>query len=372
MVTIERISDFSDFIKLETCWNSILKQSEVDIPFLTFEWLSCWWKSYGANSELFVLVIKEDQEIIGFAPLMKTRTKLRCFNVRAIEFIANFHSNRCGFILTKNKSSAIDAILVYLGRQSKEYDLLVLNLIEENSSTDLGLQTSLRNKDYRYLRINSSTSPFLAINTVWDSFFSTLPKGFRKEISYRKRLIAKNQSVSFVEYYQDNIFEALRNLLSVSRSTWQYNNGTAIASEASNINFYCRLAQLAAKKSWLNISFLNTDSGPVAFEFKLIFNRTTYLLKMGFNAAYSRFSPGVILLEHAIKNAFGNGSKEFDFLGESDQYKLQWTSQLRFHKKYWIFSSSLTGSLLYIFEVYIVQKAKLLKFYLKNFSLMRH
>ena len=69
MISVEKISQESEFSNLQTTWNNLLKQSDADNPFLTWEWLYSWWKFYGDKSELMILVVREDDKTVALAPL---------------------------------------------------------------------------------------------------------------------------------------------------------------------------------------------------------------------------------------------------------------------------------------------------------------
>ena len=75
MLEIEIIEDFDRFLELEPVWNKTLTKSDIDIPFLTFEWFECWWRWYENDNALFIILVKEGEEILGIAPLMIKRIK---------------------------------------------------------------------------------------------------------------------------------------------------------------------------------------------------------------------------------------------------------------------------------------------------------
>ena len=100
MMKVKVIDSFDGFQKLEPIWNDLLCRSDIDIPFMTFEWFSCWWQAFTGEEKPFILLVKENGRIVGIAPLMETKIRYRKFlQVKAITFIANKHTSRAGLIL---------------------------------------------------------------------------------------------------------------------------------------------------------------------------------------------------------------------------------------------------------------------------------
>ena len=69
IIKIREISDYSDFSKMADSWNTLLASSNHSI-FATWEWQSIWWKHFGNNRKLKILIAEENNETIGIAPLM--------------------------------------------------------------------------------------------------------------------------------------------------------------------------------------------------------------------------------------------------------------------------------------------------------------
>ena len=69
---VRLIDNTEDFSKLQRYWNDVLEKSSADFLFMTFEWSSSWWGSFGRDKHLFVLAANKRDEgtPVGMAPLM--------------------------------------------------------------------------------------------------------------------------------------------------------------------------------------------------------------------------------------------------------------------------------------------------------------
>jgi CelD/BcsL family acetyltransferase involved in cellulose biosynthesis len=70
------------------------------------------------------------------------------------------------------------------------------------------------------------------------------------------------------------------------------------------------------------------DGRAVAFNYSIVLSGTVHVLKVGFDPEFRRFGPGTILTREAIARACEQGMRRYDFLGDEDAYKLDWTSEV--------------------------------------------
>jgi CelD/BcsL family acetyltransferase involved in cellulose biosynthesis len=123
--------------------------------------------------------------------------------------------------------------------------------------------------------------------------------------------------------------ESLDDLLgegfAVEASSWKGAGGTAITSQDSTRSFYRGVAQWAASLGWLRLAFLRLDGRAIAFQFDLEVDGTYYSLKIGFDPAYERFSPGKLLAYAMVSRAVASGLGRYELLGTDEAWKYRWT-----------------------------------------------
>lgn len=339
-------------------WDNLLAQSDVDFPFLTFEWLDCWWKSYSKGRELLVLLIKDKNEIIGIAPLMRTRIKFRGVSVNAVTFIANYHSNRSGFILLRRKEEAARTILSFLIKSNIRFDLLCLDFIVKDSDTDKALMTVTEEEKIKNFKKIGNVSPYIQINCNWEEYLSGRSKNFRNKLRNTNNRLDKYGCYELISYKDQRLSEGITDIFTVSENTWKFKAKTAIVSSNESINFYHAFAKLASIRGWLDILVLKLDNQPCAFVYNLNYKNKTYFLKIGYSENFSNLSPGFFVLSNSIKKSFEKSYVEFDLLGDNERYKMEWTSLCRTHYKYWAFKDTLRGKICFLVEKNITPCAK--------------
>src|SRR5437773_2648010 len=107
---VEVVSTDADFLQLESAWECLVKESNLDHPFLSFEWMRSWWESFGAGKSLHIVVVREGVRVLGIAPLMLTRRKFYGLSVRCLESIANVHTPRFDLLVADRPAEVHRAI----------------------------------------------------------------------------------------------------------------------------------------------------------------------------------------------------------------------------------------------------------------------
>ena len=115
----------------------------------------------------------------------------------------------------------------------------------------------------------------------------------------------------------------------VEALSWKGARGTAIASDARTRRFYDAVARWAAARGWLRLAFLRLDGRAIAFQFDLEAGRTYYSLKIGYDPAFDRYSPGKLLAYAMVARAVSTGLATYELLGPDEPWKDRWTSTFR-------------------------------------------
>ena len=72
-----------------------------------------------------------------------------------------------------------------------------------------------------------------------------------------------------------------------------------------------------------------------------------FLLKTGYDPEFAKCSPFKLLTYFAVQHAFETGLREVDFLGDTEPWKLEWTSTTRPHDWLFVFSGTPRSRLLH-------------------------
>jgi hypothetical protein len=115
----------------------------------------------------------------------------------------------------------------------------------------------------------------------------------------------------------------------VESRSWKGSGGTALAMDPLLGPFYRRLAQAAAQSGQLRLCFLRIAGQAAAMQLALQGEGRFWLMKIGYDAAYARCSPGQLLMLHTIGHAASQGLMSYEMLGNAADWTAGWTRTLR-------------------------------------------
>jgi CelD/BcsL family acetyltransferase involved in cellulose biosynthesis len=338
MIKITEIRSLEQLGDLEPAWTALLARSGAASPFLTFEWIDAWWRSFGDGRDesatrdgLRVLVADNGGEPVAIAPLMMTTRSFLGTRLTVVGNICNDHSFRAGLIVADPTGEALRAMLEHLRATTRGWDVISLCYLDREHVDRVGLPDVLSSHGGWVGEVPSWRSPYVPVTQGWDDYFATVGSGTRSSIRRKRRKLEHMPGFEIHEVTDATSPEVLDAIFEVDRKSWQYANRSGLSSEDSTREFYARIAREATRCGWFRGYLLSVSGKPIAYEFNLLYDGVLYNLKLGYDTDYAQYSPGLVLRHEVLKEAFGRGLREIDFLGVEDSYKLSWTDHAREH-----------------------------------------
>ena len=124
---------FKEFLDRRDLWNNALRESVDNNVFLTWEWLSDWWRHFGDKRRFLVVTVIDGKKILAAAPLMISRSSL--LGLLKVEFIGASTSDYHTFLLTEKSREPVKMILDYINQVEPSWGVLELNNVPEGSKT---------------------------------------------------------------------------------------------------------------------------------------------------------------------------------------------------------------------------------------------
>jgi CelD/BcsL family acetyltransferase involved in cellulose biosynthesis len=305
-------------------------------PFLRPGWFGAWWRAFGRGS-LETVAVRAAGKLAAVMPVVRRGPMFHS--------PTNWHTPMFGAV-GENQESVAELVSSLISRRSSWLDLSFIDSTNPLITAMPRAATSVRG---RLISRTVLRSPYLAISGAWDDFEQTLPRKLVAESTRRHKQLAKRGTVEFqFTDGTERLDELLTEGFAIEGSGWKEDAGTAITSRPETERFYREVARWAAARGSLLISFLRLDGKSVAFDLSLLDENSIYDLKGGFDPAYRRFGPGMLLMRETFVRAFDQGFSSFEFLGDTDPYKLAWTDRLRERVRLQAFPPHLVGTAAFI------------------------
>ena len=352
MLQIDVIDNEEELSQIAEEWSDLLSKSHNNAIFLTFEWLSTWWKYFKNNKELRVLTARdEDRKIIGIAPLVFYEYKfLPILSLKIGEFIGSVHSDYLDFIILKGKEdNVLDAFFVYLIENNNEWDVLNFIDLPEESTTLQYIKSSKKLTGLRFRNWVKSICPYITLPEKWDDYLSSLSKKRRKKLQYYLRRLKKEYFFQFgIASEKDNVCEKTNKFFSLHQSRWREKGALGDFADYKFAQFHKDIISKFIKKDWLKLYYLSLNGNIVSMLYAFNYNQKICYYQSGFEPEYSKYSLGTVTIGCCIENAIAEGTKEFNFLRGDESYKYDWgANQARRNIHCQIFNQSLKARLYY-------------------------
>jgi CelD/BcsL family acetyltransferase involved in cellulose biosynthesis len=306
-------------------------------PFLRPAWTRAWWEAFGGG-RLEILTLRDHDRGDALVALIPLYQRLG----RRLS-ASNWHTPQFGMVAAGHDAAAELAATLFERRPFE----LSLGFIDA-SSPELALYRDAASAaGYQVLERTLERSPYVTVTGTWETFArERLSRNRRSQLGRARRRLEREGRVELeiadgAERLEDLLTEAFR----VEASGWKGAEGTAISSKPQTLRFYQEVARWAAGQGWLRIAFLRLDGHPLATMVLLETGGTLYYLKGGYDPAFERCAPGMVLLSLVIERAFGSGVGRVDLLGGDERYKLAFTSDVSDKRRFQAFAPSPLGLL---------------------------
>lgn len=324
-ITVTQVKTIEHFEQLREEWNTLLFQSPEKDIFLTWEWLFAWWKNIGQHhNELWLLLFREDDRLIGIAPLMLSHKQLGI----KLRWLGNIGDPDCdvGGIITNNSEKTIQTLANYVYERKKDWDVFELMEINANSlpaqhffSSFTSLRFKIRQEREKHYYIPIS-------NGTWEEYYNNLSKNMRHNLKRRMKRISEMGNLSYQQYKGNTLtFEVFETIFALNEKS----NFPDLYKTEQERNFHKDLFNFMQKQEWIQIEILYVDDRPLAFQYGFCFENRYEDWRGGIDKEFETLAPGKLLMMLSLEERFKRGFAESDFLRGVYSYKLDWNPENR-------------------------------------------
>ncbi len=346
------IRDRDALSELKETWDKLLKGGSQDFPFYSWAWYSTWWKHFGQDGELFVLVAEESHgRVCGIAPLYLRRTRLRGLPVRELRFLDNSIGPRNAFLLHPGQEgiAGLQAMIQCLVDHRREWDTATLSNIEAESPYLDTLGESVKASGIRTIEESGRESPVIEIGGEFDDYWSTQFRAKQRyNITRRIRMQNNSGKHALLDYTLPNDMErALDLAFQVSRSSWKGRMGSDMSGSAHRAAFYRDITRSLAAEGRVRIWISLLDGHPIALRYQLTSNGTLHGLVSDFDEEFRDLAPGNVLLYKVLQRVHEQGLQRYEFCGNTYDYERPWATGVKRHVTLQLFNSRTYSKFLY-------------------------
>jgi CelD/BcsL family acetyltransferase involved in cellulose biosynthesis len=314
MLTVTR----EDLTTLEPEWRELLGScsSHASI-FQSPTWLRTWWSEFGADRELVLLSVRDEQRLVGVVPLMREGARL---SFAGDTEVCDYMDFPC---TDGRESELLAAMFRSLGEEP--WNELSLWALREDSPVLAALPKITAELGLTFASEHEDVCPQIALVGDFEEYVSSLDKKDRHELRRKLRKLPQAGDVELeVIEAPDEAAAALDDFLHMLRES---RADKAAFMTPQMESFFRSLVLNLATEGLIEMIFLKLGGVRTACVLCFRAGDESLLYNSGYDPNYSHFSVGLLSKALALQRAIEQGKTRFDFLRGHERYKYELGAQ---------------------------------------------
>lgn len=293
-------------------------------PFSSWEWHVAWSETLGRDCDLVIVLVEEDARVVGILPfasgdaLARPRHGGRVFEFGAF---ASAYPDQLELIAAPAQEAAV--LRCALGALARRggFDCLRFPLTSETSALH-GLLASCGG-GWRLRARVASAAPYAVLEPSFERFLAGLSSNNRYKIRSLTRKLLAYPGVDYSDLTEHGSSENLAALRRLHAARAQQKGIVSTFDEDRVQEFHARFLALYPRQAVM-FRCLRARGEPLAIFYGFRSGARVLYFQLGYDPAWSKHSPGLVLLSEVIRESCEAGCAEFDFLQGSEPFKRIW------------------------------------------------
>ena len=331
-ISVERATGENIFESLGDEWKSLFAASRCS-PFLTSEWLSNWYKWFGANRALFILKAYRQNQLIGLLPLCLQEKKVLGLKLKRLAFVGEGQGGADYLDLIArpaDKPEVLAAIFDYLKKENC-FDLISLECLPSDSATITFLHKFAQRETkprLRYADLTTYVCPQINLSFGWE----TILKQSKRQSNFKRKLKRLEKMADF-EFRSvtspEESGDAFERFYLLHEKRWQKSGGSELSGHPRLVSFQRDSVSQLAQTGLLRFDELWVEGECRASIYGLDDGQAFYCYNSGYDLDWANHSVGLVLIGLSVKSAAERGNSLYDFLRGDETYKFDWANQIK-------------------------------------------
>ena len=320
----ELLTEIGEVTALSAEWRPLAERR--GNAFLTPEWFLAWLRHLGHGWEPHVAVVRTPRGTLrGLLPLVSSKSN-GGGELRVCPIGDRFHPVADAGDEEAVATAAAPAIAP-AGRG-------LHSLLLENVDAGRGWWRALAKAfptPLATVERGEATLPFVELAGLsWDEYLASRSRQLRSQVGRKLRSLRRDHDVRFRRTgSSDEVAGDFATLLRLHDARWAGRSERSALADPTVREFHLEFARAAFERGWLRLTVMEVDEVPIAALYGwLIGGRWSYY-QAGFDPAWSRHSPGFLLLAETIREAIEDGASEYDMLRGDEAFKRRFATSSR-------------------------------------------
>jgi CelD/BcsL family acetyltransferase involved in cellulose biosynthesis len=317
---------------LRTAWDELLSVYPLSSTFSTWEWLSCWWRSFGRDRALLVLALfGTDRRLDGLALFSISEERFAGpVRLRVLRLMGDGSADSDNLDLPVRpgfEQAFAEVVFRYLEEHRALWDLWELSTLPVHSPVATAIAACAASGNWRCCEYFSPSSAILLPDT-WEQYLGKISSEDRKNlVRYTKRLNRRYKTEIYRVTKEEEMPRCLDALFRLHQERWQSSGEAGSFSSSARQEFYDRLSRCLLSRGWLELWVVELDGEIAAVQFAFRYRDTVYQLQEGYDHSRPSDRIGYVLRGEVLQQLISERVEKYDFLGGEDAYKARWGAE---------------------------------------------
>ena len=300
------------FLSSKKEWGQLLENSDADLLFMSWQWMSHWWTSLGSrpSDKLHIIAVYLKNELVGLAPLyISEGAYLKGFlSIKRLQFLGSRYSGgggtrteNLGTIVKKGLEVEVNTALDQAIFKNREWDELVLSDIVRGENFHKLIINGTNDNRLRTRKLVSDDSYTVKTQDSFSGYLESRGKSTRLKLFNRRKVLAEYGEIS-LEYVDirksDDIFKFINECHLVRF-------GKPIFSQLNIAMLRKVIDSLPESAHFKCSSLLKVNKRVVSAIVNIFLEGKVYNIQLGFLEDFDkRISLGTLHLGYTIEMAF--------------------------------------------------------------------
>lgn len=343
MLRMEVYHSFDELERFHEQWDHLAQSAGSEI-FLTFDWCRIWWKYYGDDRELKILVFRCEEDLVGIIPLFCETIRLGPLPLKAARVVGSDHVlSHFSLPLSSDHIEEIAGQLSDILIEEK-WDILhigpIAGLYEHRDRFRDALRQSFQNS-CSVLEEEGEAQTYYKLAETWEEQLAGLKKQERKRIrsSYRK---IENEGLTLESELAsvNNFDEKFQGFVATHQQYWkQLGKAGHFGDWPDSFEFHREVAFAQLKRDRLRLLEIRLSENCYAYKYGYRFGQKHYEVLPGRQQSenLSHINLGRLSYANVAKNAIRDGIRYIDSMRGRYEYKLRLGGELFWMNNIYVF-----------------------------------
>lgn len=331
-------------------WRELLDRVQAESPYWRPEWISAAVRVNSPGAKIVLITVRQKGQLCAILPLVEEIGEFGRFPVRKLH--APLTALGVGVeipcsVSGSDRDRAVEAIWKVIEKK-RGWDVLELPSVYEGAAIErlcwLGKRDGYATAHWSQPLITFFSIPQGPTAAKDLERYPRHPK-LRSKIRQKEAKLAALGSVH-LQRKEANGAEGLKHFCEMEAAGWKGREKSALLFNPRRLSFFQEVVQEAEKFGYLCLYSLMLDDRAIAAHIGFTYRGRYWAAKSTYDEGYGDYAPGHLIVKAILRDCSQRGISEY-VMGIREDWKLEWTENVRQRSHQCIFNRGLWPGLLY-------------------------